>query len=532
MILALPDPTPVLRGVAASQRRSRVAWITRVLHRRRMIGLSFCCALPLPACVTVDPRADYRRAQELVTQQTGVRDSYDPAGEQEIAQRVHQLLEHGLSINDATSIALLNNKGLQSLFQEIGIARADVVQSGLPSNPTLSFGVRFPEGGGRSELTAGLAQQIVDLWQIPIRKRIAEARLEQTILLLAQRAQELAGDVRRRYYGLVASERAVALGREHAALTQRSLDVAQARFDVGEADALEVNLARGSLLNIRTELTRLEGDQEVAEIALARSLGLSRSYAPWTLSNPLPQPRSLDSDRAALLSRAASGRLDVRSGELAVQAAEDEFIRQCRNVFPSIVLGITGERTERAPIPGRDVLADTARASVAAGQLTAPSIQSRSQREQARSQAIDALLGATVSMTLPLWDQNQAGISKARFAVVQRRKDLENLHDDIALAVGHALIRTRTLAAVAVMYEAEVQPNDTANIEGARALYETGQQNILVLLDAQEALTTHQRRYVEALRDYAVAIVDLELAVGAPLDLSGERPADSTNEQD
>jgi cobalt-zinc-cadmium efflux system outer membrane protein len=120
-------------------------------------------------------------------------------------------------------------------------------------------------------------------------------------------------------------------------------------------------------------------------------------------------------------------------------------------------------------------------------------------------------------MTLPIWDQNQAGIAKARFAVVQRQKDLEDLHDEIAQAVAKSLSRTRTLSAVAVLYDAQVQPNDAANIEGARALYETGQQNILVLLDAQEALIAHQRRHVETLRDYAVALVDLELALGGPL---------------
>lgn len=473
--------------------------------------------LLVTACTTIDPRSDYTRAQEMVKTHVGAGDVYDPSSEQAVEARIHEMLEDGLSVDDATGIAMLNNKGLQSLFQEIGIARADVVQSGLLTNPTFAFGVRFPDGGGRSELTAGLAQQIVDLWQIPVRKRIAESHLEQTVLLLTRRAQVLAAEVRRHYYGLVAIERAVALSREHVALTQKSLDVVQARLDVGEADPLEVNLARGSLLDLRVELARLEGDREVAEIALARSLGLSRSDAPWTLSDALPQPRSLDLDGSEILADALMERLDARAAEFTVQAAEDEFARQCRNVFPSIVLGITGERTERRSVPGRNVLADTARASVAAGQLTAPSIQSRAQRYQARSQFIDALLGATVSMTLPIWDQNQAGIAKARFAVVQREKELEDLHDEIAQAVVGSLSKTRTLSTVATLYEGQVQPNDTANIEGARALYETGQQNILVLLDAQEALIDHQRRYVETLRDYAVAIVALELAVGRPL---------------
>ena len=76
-----------------------------------------------------------------------------------------------------------------------GASRADVVQSGLLSNPTLAISVRFPKGGGRSNIAAGLAQQPVDLWQIPVRKRITEAQLEATVLTVAHQAVTLAADV-------------------------------------------------------------------------------------------------------------------------------------------------------------------------------------------------------------------------------------------------------------------------------------------------------------------------------------------------
>lgn len=152
-------------------------------------------AVALPACVSVDPRADHARTQALFQQHTGVAEVDDLSDERRVEAHVHELLEDGLSIDDATGIALLNNKRLQAWFQEVGIARAVVVQSGLLTNPTFSFRVRFPEGGGRSERTAGLAQQIADLWRIPVPKRMAQARLNQVILHLARQAQDLAASV-------------------------------------------------------------------------------------------------------------------------------------------------------------------------------------------------------------------------------------------------------------------------------------------------------------------------------------------------
>jgi outer membrane protein TolC len=91
-------------------------------------------------------------------------------------------------------------------------------------------------------------------------------------------------------------------------------------------------------------------------------------------------------------------------------------------------------------------------------------------------------------VTLPIWDQNQAGIAKSRYALVQRRKELDDLQDEVRLTVAQALSRSRSLAAVASLHEKQIEPNDRASIDGARALYELGQQNVLVLLDAQEAV--------------------------------------------
>ena len=88
------------------------------------------------------------------------------------------LLREPLTVDDAVQVALLNNPSFQAGVAAVGASRADVVQSALFTNPSVSFGLAFPDAGGRSRLTAGLAQQISDLWQIPIRKKIAEAEVQ------------------------------------------------------------------------------------------------------------------------------------------------------------------------------------------------------------------------------------------------------------------------------------------------------------------------------------------------------------------
>ena len=72
---------------------------------------------------------------------------------------------------------------------------------------------------------------------------------------------------------------------------------------------------------------------------------------------------------AALLQR-----LDVQAAEWELESSVADFQQQRLKLFPSLGIGIAGERSERGRSSGRNILADTARASAAAGKLTAPDI--------------------------------------------------------------------------------------------------------------------------------------------------------------
>ena len=135
--------------------------------------------LALVGCAQVKPQADFAQARQLFTQSTGLTDIYDPDQPLLTPEELQAVLADGLSLQEALRVALLNNRKLHAAFMSIGVAKADWVQSGLFSNPTFAFSAQFPEGGGRSNIQASVAQNIVDLWQIPRRKAIARAALDE-----------------------------------------------------------------------------------------------------------------------------------------------------------------------------------------------------------------------------------------------------------------------------------------------------------------------------------------------------------------
>ncbi len=485
------------------------------------IALVAVCTISIPmlaiGCAAVDPAQDFRRASQSVTERTGTPDVYEPSADALVKDKLDALLADGLTVDEAVRLALLKSPALQSAFQEIGASRADLVQAGLLTNPSFSLVAQFPEGGGRTKLTMGFGQELVDLWQIPVRKKIAEAQLEQTILKVVQQAVDLAADTKSQTYRLLALQQAEAIANENVALVEKSLQLAQDRFNAGETGKLDVNLVRTSLLETRLQQMDVQRQRRLAETALANTLGLSRWEKPWTLRDNLPTAFPLGQDERALLLFAMTERLDARAAALRVQAAEDEVRQQYLKVFPSVAAGVEWERPDRKALPGRNVLADTARESVANGRLTAPSIQSRAQRDAERRAIVDSLLGPSLQITLPIWDQNQAQIARAGYKAEQQRKDYETLLDSVARQVQDAIIVARIADEQVRFYRDQALPQADENVESARRTYRAGEKDILVLIDAQKSLIVQRQAYVGVWRDYAIAMAELERAVGGRL---------------
>jgi cobalt-zinc-cadmium efflux system outer membrane protein len=468
-------------------------------------------------CARVDPKPDYLRVGQAVGERTGFTDVYDPEAEALVADRVAELLQQPLTVDDAVRIALLNNPAFQAQFAILGASRADLVQSTLWTNPSLSFAAAFPDGGGRSRITAGLAQQIADLWQIPVRRKIAAAELERTLLATSHQGLGLVADVRVRCYRLLAAQSDEATIRETRAVAAHAAELAQAQLAAGEVGLLDVNLAKAALLDVDLEVATLDRERRTATAELGGVLGLARQPQTWSLADELPAPPADLPDDAELIATALAQRFDARAAFLAVTAAEGELVHQYLRVFPDLSLGVDLERVEDRALPGRKILADTVRSSIAAGTLAAPSIQSRGERRIDKSQIINAVIGPGLTITLPIWDQNQAQIAKAALAVQQRRKEVESLLDQIAAEVQQAAATARNLQQQIQVYEREALPQAEQNVTTSQHLYEQGEQSILAVLTAQQLLLQRRRTYIEVRRDYAVALAMLEEALASRL---------------
>lgn len=463
-------------------------------------------------CATVDPHLDYEQSAQHVADATGYGELYQPGDDQMIDAAVGELLADGLTLDEAVRVCLLNNPSLQVGVFNVGMARADLVQSGLLSNPSLGLAFRLPAGGGLSAIDGGIAQNIADLWQIPVRKRMAGRELDRTILELAGDAADLATRTKLAYFEVVAA------GLLHATL-QVNLDIAgellllaQRRKEAGAGTEVDVNLSRGAVVTGQLNVAESRLAMAESRRSLALLLGLTDAPEELDLLDGFPPYLigPIEVERLVELSREA--RLDLQAARQAVRAADAALDEQLRLVISFVELGVEFERGERGRSEGNTLLADTARASIAGGQPTLPDIEPRSPGGRDTEYSV----GPSISLELPIFDQNQAQIAKAQYACAQARKTLDALDRRAVLEVRGACDRAATAWELARLYETDAIPLAQRNLELGRRAYQAGKTSFLEVLAAQRFFLQARSKYIELQQAAADTIPDLERAVGRP----------------
>lgn len=477
-----------------------------------IFALSVVVLSALGGCATVDPRPDYERAAEHIRQATGRQSIYRPGDEEIVETKIDELLADGLSADEAVQVCLLNNPRLQAAFFNIGMASADVVQSGLLSNPSLGVSFRLPSGGGLANIEAGLAQNIVDLWQIPPRKRAAERVLDQTILELAGDAALLATQAKTAYYRAVAADQAQTIAAENLDIVRQLLDLTRARQEAGVGTEVDVNLSRSELYETELALRSAKLATFEARSELATLLGLTTSPRMLELSGALPEPPDWTLTVERLLETAAEWRLDIQAARQAIEAAAANVKLERLRVFQVLEVGIELERAERKRSGGRKLLAETVKSSVAAGALTLPALG------PSEHEPTDFSIGPGISLELPIFDQNQAQIAMADYAYLQAIKTLDALIREVTQETRLAHERANAAWDTARFYVDHLLPLRRTNLELARDAYRAGRASFLSVLEAQRTLLAARAGYVAAREASAVALPELERITGRPID--------------
>ena len=170
---------------------------------------AFTTAAVLSGCASFSADGGFSTVEQTAQQRLGkdVRWSRSDADQDVIDKRVAELLAQPLTVDDAVQVALLNNRGLQAAFQELGITEAEVVQAGRLPNPGFSFARR--QRGDEVELERGLHFNLARLLVMPLVAKLEARRFEQTQGMVAMSVLSLAAEARKAYINALAATETV-----------------------------------------------------------------------------------------------------------------------------------------------------------------------------------------------------------------------------------------------------------------------------------------------------------------------------------
>jgi outer membrane protein TolC len=404
--------------------------------------------------------------------------------------KVSELLRRRLTADAAVQIALLNNRGLQAAYNELGAAEAAMVQASLPPNPT--FSVERLSGPAEIEIEKRVVANILALATLPARADIAAQRFLQAQLAASEQTLRIAAETRRAYYRAVA-------GREQAAVLDQAktaaATAAQLAKRLGETGALnKLDQAREQAFyaEVTAQLAAARQQAGSERERLVRLMGLWGEDLSFKLPDALPPlPRHVRS-LPTIEMEAVGRRVDLQIArlELELLAKSQGLTEATRFINLFEAAGVAKTTRER------------------------PSGVARRDR------------GFEIEFQIPLFDFGEVRVRQAEQAYLQAINLMIEKAVNVRSQARNAYRTYRSAYDIAAHYRGEVLPLRQIISDEMLLRYNAMQIDVFALLvEARQRLNVSIAA-IEAQREFWLASVDLAAAIvggGVVVDGDGMR---------
>ncbi|WP_338870531.1 TolC family protein [Myxococcus stipitatus] len=449
-------------------------------------------------CATVQKERGHAEVATLVEERIGRKTRWNQGTPEDaqVERHLDELMKGPLTSDRAVEVALLNNPALQSTYEELGISQADMVQAGLLTNPSLSMTFGIPlTSDGESETEFSLVQGFLELFTMPLRKKVAREQFDADTLRVAHQALATAAEVRKAYREVQARQQLVELRRMVLVAADAAAELATLQYGQGNINDLALVTEKAFAEDTRLDLAREELALVEDREHLNQMLGLWGARTGWSITEKLPAPPAEEVSLEQLESRAVKQRLDIDAARKQVSALWNalELARSTRYIG-RVDVGASVHGDPNGP----------------------------------------RLLGPSLTVDLPIFDQRQALIARLEAQHRQGERQLAELSINARSNVRAARARLMTLRSVAERYQRGILPLREQVVEQSQLQYNAMQIGLYVLLEAKREQIGAYRTYIETIRDYWMALADLEQLVGGQLpgagpgakgDKAGQAPA-------
>lgn len=444
-----------------------------IQHDRVRAFAAAAALLVLSGCAAFSPDRGFDAVRTAVKARTGQELTWsrtDRDREQALAA-ARKLLAAPLTPDAAVRIALLNNQGLQATYADVGIAEADLVQAGRLRNSGFSF-ARLRRAD-ELEIERTFIIDVLALLTLPVRTDLERRRFEITRTRVAAEVLQVAADTRRAYYRAVAAQEAAKYAEQVKEAADASAELARRMAAAGNFSALDHAREQVFYAEATAQLARSRQTRRAERERLTHLMGLSAHDIRYTLPDRLPELPKAARSGDDLEARALETRLDVTSAMQEAQSVAASLgLTRVTGFFSVLELGY----------------------------------QRNSETGQPRQ------TGYEIELRLPIFDWGGAKLARAELTYMQAANRAADLAVRAQSEVREAYGAYRTAFDIARHYRDEIVPL-RKRISDENVLRYNGMLISVfeLLADARQQIAS-VNEYIEALREFWIADVNLELA--------------------
>jgi len=432
------------------------------------------------ACATVNPQKDFDAVSSSSKSKVGHTVTWQQTLEDKKQARMalEKLLKDGVTREEVVRIALMNNQDLQTKFEFLGIARADVVQAGLYSNPSIDALFEFPTKGAFGVgPDLNLLFSLSDLWNVPLRKKIAMLDGQKVTLQVIEEILKTAAEARNAFDEVLFQQAMYDSTQKNIKLFASAFDKSRFYYQSGLVNDLELSLTESSLYEQKMALAIIETNLQSAHAALLGQLGLDPMESIIEIHGEFKETQTVDLQPKEAWNFAFDNRADLKIFRLQIEQSKWVLKLQKARIYGDVNLG--GNYTRELD-----------------GVKT---------------------YGPLLSFQIPIFDQNQAGIARAQYQLRQSEKELAATEIKAKEEILGLIRELKFQHNKAIFLRDKMLILNSKTEKFAEKFYNAMQLNAFSLIEARRRVLNTFRSYLEARRDYRQIKTTLEVALGGKM---------------
>lgn len=381
-----------------------------------------------------------------------------------------------------------NNYDLKYALVSIELAKAELTKAGLWPNPEGEFSIytdKYYANEGEGGYEYGLNQSIPISGRTFFQMRVAGLGIKRAEWQLKDVERQVIAEAKKTFYQITSLEEKEKILIFLVKTNQDLLESVKARLSQAEVSSVDISLARGELLMVSQELAEVKARLYESRANLNRLMGQS-------LNTPLviaPQPLAFSAvDLEAVTQKSLENRPDLKAKELEKKMGSAALTLAKAMQIPDITIGGFYQSEKSRFEVNDDLISDNGR-----------------------------LIGAKVSMPLPLFDRNQGEIAKTKAEKKGAGIQYEALKIQVAKEVTQAYIRLNASKEIMDSYSNGAKEDIEKSVKLMQDAYLQGQVNILDVVQTQNKFSSIEKAYLDASQGAREAIIDLESAMGGGL---------------